>query len=520
MASRAVIVDLSKPPPVEEPKALTSQHTVKRDVNKQPLLSSALSERHNHAMFDSQGVTYNSLAPQPTHKETPQHLVDARPSWTAYKPRTSWHRDQRVPSTAGYSTLPSRSKPSADHFASKRHSDSFEPPSTTKDKMLQYHQYEEEDNNKTTSISFSTLALIRASEDIPANLRMTAIRNHKASRPGELSVEKGNHLIALYQKRGLIYVINKNGDCGFIPSNTCFLSSMYQKDETKISIFSHKYRINSSLDEGMRKATIISSHKATTQFELSVQSRESVYLLFSDDQWVYAVSRKKQSGFLPRSLCLIVSKGYTKLHQSTGGGTLRRKSSHQVTTPTVPSSHTQVRRAIHYLKVTHTQLVPTTLEEVTFSELLLRRANKNAPAYLQVSVIQEYQAVLPDEISVNMNQQLRALYREGDRLFVCSKTGQMGLVPDSICHTGLMYHKDTSKHATVCKRYAFDPSSSFKPLEVMIIQQHLAKQSTELTVYRGEFISVLFYDEHWVYGITAGRQAGFVPQYYCHLNFY
>ena len=497
-ASKPMVVNLS----VEDPVVSTSS-TTERDK-----------------VFESPGLTYSQLAParRSSEQTTNDQVVRTRPqSWTAQNtPRyfPSLQNDRKI--TNAYTTLPPHSKK-----ATKEFDDPFETPSTAKRKVFQYHQYEEEEN-KSTSISFSTLVLIRASEEIPANLKMTAIRHHHPSRPRELSIEKGEHLIALFQKKGLTYVIKRSGESGFVPSNTCFLSSMYQKDEKKVSVFSHKYRITSSLDEeGMRKATVISSHKASTQFELTVQSRESVHLLFSDGQWVYAVSRKMKSGFLPRSLCLIVSKGYTKLHQSTGGGTLQRRKSKPVIQTTSIPSHTQVRRAIHYLKVTQTQqMVPTTLEEVSFSELLLRRANKGSPAYLQVTVIQEYQAVTNDEISVHMNQQLRALYRDGNRLFICSKEGQMGLVPDSICHTGYMYHRDSSKHETVCKRYPFDGSTPYKPIQVMVIQQHLAKQSTELTVYRGEFISVLFYDEHWVYGITDRRQAGFVPSFYCHLNFY
>lgn len=496
-ASKAMVVNLSKQPPVENSVVSTSNTTSKKDQSLDA----------DSTVLESPGITYNSLAPVRRSSVQAANNFRARPqSWTAQNTQN----DRKI--TNAYSTLPMPSKK-----ATKEFDDPFETPSTVKRKVFQYHQYEEEEN-KSTSISFSTLVLIRASEEIPANLKMTAIRYHHASRPRELNIEKGDHLIALFQKKGFTYVVKTSGESGFVPSNTCFLSSMYQKDEKKVSIFSHKYRITSSLDEeGMRKATVISSHKATTQFELTVQSRESVHLLFSDGQWVYAVSRKMKSGFVPRSLCLIVSKGYTKLHQSTAGGTLQRRKSK----PAMPiPTHTQVRRAIHYLKVTQTQLVPTTLEEVSFSELLLRRANKHSPAYLQVTVIQEYQAVMNDEISVHMNQQLRALYRDGNRLFVCSKEGQMGLVPDSICHTGYMYHRDTSKHETVCKRYPFDGSTSYKPIQVMIIQQHLARQSTELTVYRGEFISVLFYDEHWVYGITDRRQAGFVPSFYCHLNFY
>lgn len=511
-ASQAMIVDLSKQPQVEGP-LISTNHTSLDQIEKDLSKQSSAADSAGSAFADSPaGITYNSLAPatRSSVQTANNQLVRVRPqSWTAQNSQRYFQSDRKI--TNAYSTLPPPSKTTTKEF-----DDPFETPSTAKRKVFRYHQYEEEEN-KSTSISFSTLVLIRASEEIPANLKMTAIRYHRAR---ELSIEKGDHLIALFQKKGLTYVVKRSGESGFVPSNTCFLSSMYQKDEKKVSIFSHKYRITSSQDEGMRKATVISSHKATTQFELTVQSRESVYLLFSDGQWVYAVSRKMQSGFLPRSLCLIVSKGYTKLHQSTGGGTLQRRKQKPVTqTMTIPS-HTQVRRAIHYLKVTQTQLVPTTLEEVTFSELLLRRANKDSPAYLQVTVIQKYQAVMTDEISVHMNQQLRALYRDGNRLFVCSKEGQMGLVPDSICHTGHMYHRDTSKHGTVCKRYPFDGSTPYETIQVMIIQQHLAKQSTELTVYRGEFISVLFHDEHWVYGITGRRQAGFVPSFYCHLNFY
>ena len=145
--------------------------------------------------------------------------------------------------------------------------------------MFQYHQYEEEEN-KSTLISFSTLVLTRASEEVPANLLMTALRDHgKLGRWGWSKVNT-----SLLSIRSATYVVTKNGESGFIPGNVCFLSSKYQ---SKVSIFSHKYRVASmekSHEEGMHKATALSSHKATNQFELAVHSRESVFLLFSDGQ--------------------------------------------------------------------------------------------------------------------------------------------------------------------------------------------------------------------------------------------
>ena len=492
-ASRATIVNLSK--------------------QADPVTVSPEAAESSDSAF-SVGLESYTDSPTPVLPRTLSHKTFAQSTRTisSLGEAQSSYSTGRSTSVSDFTTLSSR-------VPARRYDGSSETPSSVKRRIFQYHQYEEEEN-RSTLISFSTLVLTRASEEVPANLRMTAIRSHRASRPGEVGVEQGEHLTALYQKRGATYIVNKNGEGGFIPSNVCFLSSMYQRDRSKAAIVSHKYRITLSHDEGMRKATAISFHKATTQFELSVCSRESLHLLFSDGQWVYAVSMKKQAGFLPRSLCLIVSKGYTMLH-STGGGTLKKKTNKAVTQSFATSPHTPtVHRTSHYLKVTHTQMVPTTLEEVTFSELLLRRANREVPAYLHVTVIQDYQAKEAGELTVHMNQQLRALCREGDKLFVCSKDGQMGLVPDSICHTGFIYHKDPSKNGTVCKRYVFDGSITYQPFQVMVIQQHRARYATELSVQRGEFISVLFYDDQWMYGTTVGRQAGFVPSFYCNLNFY
>ena len=174
-------------------------------------------------------------------------------------------------------------------------------------------------------VSFSTLVLTRASKEVPANLQMTAIRDHQASRPGEVGVEQGEYLTALYQRKGAMYVITKSGESGFIPSNVCFLSSKYQKDQSKASIFNKRHALANIPEGGMDKATIgniqsstfgssvttdqpiqaisFQQHRARYSTELSVHRGEFISVLFHDEQWVYGVTGRRQAGFVPSCYC-------------------------------------------------------------------------------------------------------------------------------------------------------------------------------------------------------------------------
>ena len=182
-------------------------------------------------------------------------------------------------------------------------------PPTTDSELLKPH---------SSLISFSTLILTRASEEATANLQMTAIRGHQPSRPGEVGVEQGEHLTALYQRKGATYIVTKNGESGFIPSNICFLSSVYQKDPSKVRIFSKKHLTQLDNDRACPTTTttvnppitykpiqmmVIQQYTARYTTELSVHRGEFISVLFYDDQWVYGITEKPQAGFVPSSYC-------------------------------------------------------------------------------------------------------------------------------------------------------------------------------------------------------------------------
>lgn len=395
-------------------------------------------------------------------------------------------------------------------------------PRTVKKKVFNYHQYEQYESSKSTIVSFSRLVLTRATDCIPANLKMTVIRNHVATQMMEISVQEGEPVSALYQVKGSVFIVKRDDSTGFIPFNACFISSLYHKDKQKGAIFSRKYRISSdSQEEGMRKAIAISSYKASTQFEISVNSQDTVYLLCSDGEWVYAVTKKQESGFLPRSVCLIVSKGVTRFHP-TGEHTPKRVKSRVTASFTLPTK-VEVKRVPRYLKVTRREAgqTLTAFEEVNFSELILRRASEKYPASLLIVAVEDYTPDVEldsDELSVHLNERLFALYKKGNRIFACARNGQSGYLPANISHSCGGYKKDSTKFSTVYKKYAYDASVPYVPPKVMVLQQYRARTDSELSVHMGDFLSALFYDDEWVYGVTEKRRAGFVPSSYCHLN--
>ena len=159
--------------------------------------------------------------------------------------------------------------------------------------------------------SFSELVLSRASKLCPANLRMIAIRYYQNDK---ITVVPREHLIAVYQQNNEIFVLSKQGGSGSIPSNVCFLLSIYQNDQSKAHIVNRSYKtdlrhrertIPITRDYKPVQAIVIQKYIARHATELTLHKNDIIYILFHEKnhQYVYGTTDgdDKKSGFIPES---------------------------------------------------------------------------------------------------------------------------------------------------------------------------------------------------------------------------
>ena len=152
---------------------------------------------------------------------------------------------------------------------------------------------------------FRNEVLDKATPQNPANLHMVCIQDYGASHMDEVSIQKGQKLVAML-RNGERVLIQTRDMQGYIHQSVCHLSSQYTKSPTKRATVSRR-RLSPN-PTGVTLAVVTQAHTAMDQLELTVQQRQQVTILFCDSQWAYCVVSRTQSGFLPRPIVCMLSR--------------------------------------------------------------------------------------------------------------------------------------------------------------------------------------------------------------------
>ena len=194
----------------------------------------------------------------------------------------------------------------------------------------------------------------------------------------------------------------------------------------------------------------------------------------------------------------------------------------QRTSPPFTTSHETAR---------HSSTSAQACKSVGFLWRLLGRANATWPARLCVAAIQTTHFCRRGELLVRRGQQLQAMYRISDKVYVKSVQGDTGFVPYQSIRVSRKIYTSSSKtvqlsysqlylHSPdgVDTRAATNLQSPHPSIEMVAIQEIMPTSREDLTVSCGDRILVLYCDDEWVYGITEDRAAGFLPRSACRLT--
>ncbi len=154
------------------------------------------------------------------------------------------------------------------------------------------------------------------------------------------------------------------------------------------------------------------------------------------------------------------------------------------------------------------------------------RAKLECSAGIFVTSIQNIKKVKSDDIEVKRGQQLKALYRVSDRIFVESLSLDQGFVPYSSCRLSRKYYGTHSKLVQLSYVQLLSqppdgvdilPSEFVPTISMIAVKNHVPSSHDEIQAQCGELFTALYCDESWIY-VTNGKCSGFLPHSLCALS--
>ena len=195
----------------------------------------------------------------------------------------------------------------------------------------------------------------------------------------------------------------------------------------------------------------------------------------------------------------------------------------QPISPPYTTSHNNATR--------HSSASAQTCKSVGFLWRLLGRASAEWPARLCVAAIQTTHFCERGELLVRKGEQLTAMYRVSDSVFVESTQGERGLVPYQSIRVSRKTYSSSSKTVRLSyyqlyihspdgidTRAATSLQSTHPGIEMVSVRELTPTSQEDLALSRGDQIFVLYCDNEWVYGVDEDRTAGFLPRGACRLT--
>lgn len=164
-------------------------------------------------------------------------------------------------------------------------------------------------------------------------------------------------------------------------------------------------------------------------------------------------------------------------------------------------------------------------KSVSFLWRVLGRARPDYYANIYVVSIQAISKCGKDGVEVRKGQQLKALYRELDRVFVQTPCSKQGFVPYSICRLSRKHYGSQSKliQLSYLRLYPQSPDGidilpvdQIPSIKMVAIRDHLPSSHEELSAEKNESFTILYCDTEWIYA-SRGKSSGLLPRFICDL---
>jgi hypothetical protein len=164
-------------------------------------------------------------------------------------------------------------------------------------------------------------------------------------------------------------------------------------------------------------------------------------------------------------------------------------------------------------------------KSVSFLWRVLGRATPNSQANIYVVSIQAISKVGKEGIEVRKGQQLKALYRESDKVFVQAPCLEEGFVPYSMCRLSRKHYGSQSKliQLSYLRLYPQSPdgidilpTDHIPRIRMTAVRSHIPSTHEELSVESDQSLTILYCDTEWVYA-NSGRFSGLLPRFTCNL---
>ena len=165
-------------------------------------------------------------------------------------------------------------------------------------------------------------------------------------------------------------------------------------------------------------------------------------------------------------------------------------------------------------------------KSVSFLWRVLGRARPDSHANIYVVSIQAISKSGKDGVEVRKGQQLKALYRELDRVFIQTPCFKQGFVPYSMCRLSRKHYGLQSKliQLSYLRLYPQSPDGigtlpvdQIPRIKMVAVKGHIPSSHEELSAVINETFTILYCDTEWIYA-SSGKCSGLLPRFTCDLT--
>lgn len=174
----------------------------------------------------------------------------------------------------------------------------------------------------------------------------------------------------------------------------------------------------------------------------------------------------------------------------------------------------------------HFQPTVASEKSVSFLWRVLGRARPNFHANIYVVSIQATSKTGKGGVEVRKGQQLKALYRESDQVFVQTLCSEQGFVPYSLCRLSRKHYGPQSKliQLSYLRLYPQSPDGidtlpvdQIPRIEMMASRTYVPSSHEELYAEIDQTFTILYCDTEWIYA-SNGKSSGLLPRLTCNLS--
>ena len=256
--------------------------------------------------------------------------------------------------------------------------------------------------------------LCRASQNRPANIRMTAIRDYTPCCHEELAVRKGQRVKVLYKNNDWVYAVTKSGEAGYIPYSFVRPSRKYagyqsEPEYCQETDATYQSGYDTDMPIGPHRARVHAPHHHSHRTQIADVPKHSVHNGFGSPEM-----KPRSNGTGPMQVHKRTHiSGYTSAVECHSG-----QSQH--------TRHPRPAKSLHCIldASTHRPVEP---KPISYERMFLE----------ELVVIHDFEAKEEDEVFVGKGERVKVLNAEDPFwLWVETTPGDQGFVPRSCCSLG------------------------------------------------------------------------------------